>query len=294
MNFSHIIEMDIWSSFGCFSKPFSTTGGILTYLIPPKTSIIGIIGAVLGYEFDVYEENSNGIKKYKIEKLNNIKVSIQPLFDLKTKRITFNQVSGTVEKMNVINIHQDVLIKPRYKLFISFPDSLSNEEELFVERIKNQETIFNLYMGRNEFPLNYEFVNQFSYDSVILTKENRNDFFKKPIKIHGSLNRLAVKNVTLFSEKKSDLDEDVKSTLESIGIIFSNNDGETSKLKSYYEYLIKDYPVKRENFTDFKYSPISFYASDDFDSCYFSNLILKEGYELELTKIMENKWITMI
>ena len=57
MKYLNVIEMDIWSSFGCFSKPFSTVGGVLSYLIPPKTSIIGMIGAVLGYEFN---DSNNG------------------------------------------------------------------------------------------------------------------------------------------------------------------------------------------------------------------------------------------
>ena len=33
------------------------------------------------------------------------------------------------------------------------------EEELFIQRIKNNQSIFNLYMGRNEFLLNYELKN---------------------------------------------------------------------------------------------------------------------------------------
>ena len=52
MKFLNVIEFDIWSKFGCFSKPFSNSGGILTYFIPPKTSIMGMVGSVLGYSFD--------------------------------------------------------------------------------------------------------------------------------------------------------------------------------------------------------------------------------------------------
>ena len=83
MNYANVIEMDIWSNFGCFSKPFSNTGGILSYLIPPKTSVIGMIGAILGYEFD---DNDEGI--FSIEELFDIKLSILPLYDLKSKRDT--------------------------------------------------------------------------------------------------------------------------------------------------------------------------------------------------------------
>ena len=115
MKFLNVIEFDIWSKFGCFSKPFSNSGGILTYFIPPKTSIIGMVGSVLGYSFDDFIIDEKNCKIYSIEKFNDIKVAIQPLFSLKTKRVTYNNVSGD----SIKNIHQDVLLNPHYKIYIS-------------------------------------------------------------------------------------------------------------------------------------------------------------------------------
>jgi len=66
MSYDNIIEIEMWSNFGCFTKSFSNTGGLLTYLIPPKTAIIGMVGAVLGYKFNEFYE-SNDIRVYKIE-----------------------------------------------------------------------------------------------------------------------------------------------------------------------------------------------------------------------------------
>lgn len=285
MSFSNIIELDIWSNFGCFSKPFSSTGGILSYLIPPKTSIIGMIGAILGYEFDDYSfENKN----YKIECLNDIKLSVCPLFDLKTKRVTFNQVSGTTENLEILNVHQDVLINPKYKLFISFPDNLEDQESLFLERIKNNETIFNLYMGKNEFPLNLEFVREISFNSEIFDSNSPN---LKDIRVFGSLNKKDIINVTLSYKN----DEDTFEEFGLEGIIFEQDDDEDIRnLKSFYEYIIKDYPIKRENFTDFLFSPISFYSTDDFEKVFFSNIVLKEGCYLELVNIGDDKWLSLI
>ncbi len=276
MEFSNIIELDIWSKFGCFSKSFSNSGGILTYFIPPKTSIMGMIGSVLGYSFDEFELNDEGIKIYSIEKFNEIKVSIQPLFPLKTKRVTYNNVSGE----GIKNIHQDVLLNPYYKIFISFPDSLKEDENLFLDRIKNQQSVYNLYMGKNEFLLNVELKNVFDYESFVVNNSNKNEFFSKN-KIYGSLNRKNIKSTILKSEK-----EKAKRTL------FSR--ASTSKLESYYEYFIRDYPIKRENFVDFTYSPISFYAYPKEGDCYFSDLELKEDCEIELCKIGDNKWISLI
>ncbi len=269
--------MDIWSKFGCFSKPFSNSGGILTYFIPPKTSIIGMIGSILGYSFDDFEfDEEKNSKVYSIEKFNDIKISVQPMFPLKTKRVTFNNVSGN----GIKNIHQDVLLNPYYKLYVSFPDNLDEEESLFLNRIKKQSSVFTLYMGKNEFLLNYKFKDVYDYESIHLSNLNKKEFFSKN-KIYGSLNRKNIKDTILKSEKKN-----AKRSL------FSR--GSSSKLESYYEYFIHDYPIKRENFVDFTYSPISFYAYPKEGDCYFSDLELKDDCEIELCKIGEKKWISLI
>jgi CRISPR-associated protein Cas5h len=284
MKYSNVIEMDIWSNFGCFSKPFSNTGGILSFLIPPKTSIIGIIGAVLGYEFDKIMEDET----YSIEELYDVKISVQPLFDLKSKRVTFNRVEGTNDKLSISNIHQDVLINPYYKLFISFPDSLKDEEKLFINRIKNHETIFSLYMGRNEFPLSFKLCNIFDYESKVLNSNNINDFFSKDEKIFGLLNRNFIKETELVSVSNSSNEKE---------LIFNFNKNEKI-LKSFYEYIIREYPIKRTKFTEFTYSDVSFYAAKNMKDCYFSKFVFKDDLSddqhLELTKIGENEWISLI
>ena len=280
--FDNIIEMDIWSSFGCFTKPFSNTGGLLTYLIPPKTSIIGMIAAILGYEFDDFKELKDGTRKYKIEDLYDIKVSIQPLFDLKVKRVTFNSHYGNEPYM--LNVHQDVLINPFYKLYISFPDHLENEEKIFLSSISNNETVYNLYMGRNEFFMNYKIKNYLQkVKSEILTTENTNEFFfdKKDQKVYGLLNKKKVKNIKLYSELTE-------------GTVFGGLKHEIKKYASFYEYVIRDYPIKRYNFVNFDYVSVSFYSTDKKTDCYFSNLSLKDNMELELHEIGENKWISLI
>ena len=280
-NYEDIIEMDIWSSFGCFTKPFSNAGGLLSYLIPPKTSIIGMVAAILGYEFDDYIESDDGSRKYKIEELYDIKISTQALFDLRVKRVTFNSHYGN--EPHLMNIHQDVLIEPYYKLYLSFPNNLKSEKKEFLKRLQANETVYNLYMGRNEFFMNYELINHFNNpETKILTTENVNNFFESSDeqKIYGTIDKRIIENATL-----SEITE---------GVIFGRINNSLKKLKSFYEYVIRDYPIKRYNFTDFKYAPISFYSMNKNDECFFSNLNLKENKDLELRKIGENKWISLI
>jgi CRISPR-associated protein Cas5h len=281
-NYENIIEMDIWSSFGCFTKPFSNTGGLLTYLIPPKTSIIGMIAAILGYEFNDYKELENGTKKYKIEELYDIKVSIQALFDLKVKRVTFNSHYGNEPYM--LNVNQDILINPLYKVYLSFPSVLKDKEKIFLERIMANETVYNLYMGRNEFFMNYEFKNYLEgLKPYILNKNHENDFFEgnEDQKIYGTLDKRKIHNTELYSEITE-------------RTIFGTLRQDIKKLASYYEYIIRDYPVKRYDFTNFSYAPVSFYSMNKNDNAYFSKLSLNANEELELYEIGENKWISLI
>jgi CRISPR-associated protein Cas5h len=281
-NYENIIEMDIWSSFGCFTKPFSNTGGLLTYLIPPKTSIIGMVAAILGYEFNDYKELDDGTKKYKIEELHDIKVSIQALFDLKIKRVTFNSHYGNEPYM--LNVNEDILINPLYKIYLSFPSELKDKEKIFLERIRANETVYNLYMGRNEFFMNYEFKNYFEgLKPYMLYDNDEDDFFggKKDQKIYGTLDKRKISNAKLFSEIT---ETTILGTLKQ----------DIKKLASYYEYVIRDYPVKRYNFVNFNYIPVSFYSMHKNDIAYFSKLSLNENEKLELYEIGENEWISLI
>jgi CRISPR-associated protein Cas5h len=281
MNFTNVIKLKICSNFGCFSKGVSTVGGNLTYLLPPKTSLIGMIGAILGVDFDDYIEINKNKRKYYLESFYDIKLNVQPLFELNTKRVTFNQIFNETK-----NIHQDVLIKPTYIIYISFPETLENEEKIFIERLKNNQTIYNIYMGKNEFPISYELLDIFPYNSKIVDNNNIEEFFSNKPKIYGFLNRNLVKNTNLRIYKPFD---------SNIKLLFSKEGG-FEKLESYFEYNVKDYPIKRENFTNFTYLPISFFSEKYEGECFFNSFDLIKGSKIELTQINreENIWINMI
>lgn len=267
--YKQVIELDIWSQFGCFNKSFSNKGGLLTYSIPTKTSIIGMIGAVLGIEFDKYTLDENNTKTYEIEKLYDIKISVQPLFDLKTTRVVFNNCGKTIA-----NINQDLLVNPKFKLFISFPDSLSEEETIFIDNLKSHTTVYNLYMGRNEFPLTYEFIRTFENESKTFTYEDNSEL--EDLEIYGFI-------------KRSQVDDLMINAVDNPLFKYSKDS------KPFFEYLVKDYPIKRKNFTEFDYEFISFYPdlSEDMSS-YFSEVELKKDCELELTEIGDEKWICLL
>ena len=263
--YEKVIEVDIWSTYGCFNKSFSNKGGLLTYPIPPKTEIIGMIGSVLGIDFDDYEEIGDK-RIYSIEKFYDIQISVQALFDLKTARLVYNNCDKTIA-----NIYQDILVNPKYKVFISFPIKLKEYESEFIEKIKNHSTIYNLYMGRNEFPLNYEYLRSFDRIDKSFTDEDDIEDFK----VIGFIKRSKFEEISIHKIDK-----------------FSSN---VIGSKPFFEYLINDYPIKRYNFTNFKYEFISFYPelNNEINS-YFYKLELKDDSEIILTDIGDDKWIYLI
>jgi len=163
-----LICIDIESQFGAFNKPFSNTGGLLTYMVPPKTAIIGLLGAIVGYTLPET-----------LETFENIKIGIEPLKDIKTKMIIYNcHYGGRLGRW--VNIRQEVLIEPKYRIYVEIGSNFQNEKLLLrINRLlqdnrvtkktkdvkeglqlllTNQISYYSLYMGKNDFPLRYSFI----------------------------------------------------------------------------------------------------------------------------------------
>ena len=83
---SKIIIFDIWGDYAHFKKPYTTTSP-LTYSIPSRTALTGIIGAIMGIRKDKNNEDLNYSKcNLSIRIMNPIKKTIinQNLINTKT------------------------------------------------------------------------------------------------------------------------------------------------------------------------------------------------------------------
>jgi CRISPR-associated protein Cas5h len=109
-----ILAFNIWADFGHFKK-YYTTSTPLTFSIPPKTAIFGIIGAILGYDKDEYLRFING---------ENTKVGIKILKPIRKTRFTFNYIdtknSNSFHLIKVrTQIKTEFLKGPAYRLYIN-------------------------------------------------------------------------------------------------------------------------------------------------------------------------------
>ncbi len=157
------ISFDIQARFGSFTKPFSTSGGLLTYRVPPKTSIKGMLGSIAGFDF-----------KETLSFLDGLKLAVLPLSENRTKTTTFNSHYGN-PRGRMVNIRQEILINPSYRIITDFSEIENNNGAMkkinsILERneveenassiydgyrrlLDNNISYYEIYMGRNNFPL---------------------------------------------------------------------------------------------------------------------------------------------
>lgn len=137
------ISFRIKSTFGHFRNPYTTTLK-QTYPFPPKPTIIGMIGAMMGWNEDIV-----------INETKDFKVAI-PLWENKGKINEFTFVFSAGKLRGKSRSQEEfrperfeLLLYPEFELIIlnDFKD-LIKEIEL---RIKEKRFEFPLYMGKNEF-----------------------------------------------------------------------------------------------------------------------------------------------
>lgn len=160
-----VIGLDIRSRFGAFNKPYSTTGGRLTYPVPTKPAITGILGAILGFSF-----------QRTVSTFQDLKVGIKPLSEIQTKSVVFNSHYGG-RKGRMVNVRQEILVDPAYRIYIDLEEVTGTDEDLSqineilsvhqlkgevdtffegLERILTHEiNYYSPYMGKNDFPLEF-------------------------------------------------------------------------------------------------------------------------------------------
>lgn len=139
------VGIRIKAPFGHFRIPYTTTLK-QSYPFPPKPTIIGLIGAILGWN-----------EKTVIEETPNFQIAI-PTWGYKDKIIEFIFVISVGKEKGKSRIQEEfrperfeILVYPKYEILILHSDeSLIKEIE---ERIKSKNFEFSLYMGKNEFPI---------------------------------------------------------------------------------------------------------------------------------------------
>jgi CRISPR-associated protein Cas5h len=165
-----LIVFKLSGKFAHFNLPLTTPKYLKrTYNVIPKTTLLGILGAMLGY--NGYEQNTKEPQFY--SKLKHIKCFIIPeIYPFNKFLIKYNSLNSFCnnDKQNPnIIISEEILLNPCFII------------GLLVDEIKDKELIqvsfdkishYHLYLGKNEFFANIEPLGKELLDFYIINEKN--------------------------------------------------------------------------------------------------------------------------
>lgn len=168
-----VLVFDIWGEYAHFKKIYATTSA-LTYAIPPKPSVYGYLGAILGLE-----KTDNAYLTSFSDKMCRVGISItKPLSFLRLginlKAELGRKKEGDPPKPTMM----EFVNKPRYRLYVSHDDT--NIFETLSEAVKNHSCFYTPTLGLACLLSNFEFVGVFDTDK---------QFGDKPIWIESVIPR---------------------------------------------------------------------------------------------------------
>ncbi|MHA1375990.1 MAG: type I-B CRISPR-associated protein Cas5b [Promethearchaeota archaeon] len=185
----HVLIFEIRGNYGCFKK-FFTTSSILTFDYPPKTSLVGLLGAILGYERGSDE----------LIELSKIRIGIQLLTPVKKIHQGINwlntKVKGQIENESIlqyfkplanfapknlygflgVNEHKpsnlQFLKDPHFRIFIS-NEGISEIYKRLKDSIKSQCYVYSPYLGQTEFLCGVNYLGELETQVIKHTNESK-------------------------------------------------------------------------------------------------------------------------
>jgi len=150
-----ILVFDILGDFAHFKRIYTTTSAY-SYSVPPKTTIIGLIGAIMGYS------------KYEYYKLfDKFKVSVKILRP--TRKIIIKQnylktdsgydfKKGKIKERSQIPI--EFIKNPAYRIYV-LGDENEEDYKKLKEFLSNEKSYYTIYLGITECLAYYKYKGEF-------------------------------------------------------------------------------------------------------------------------------------
>jgi CRISPR-associated protein Cas5h len=156
-----ILVFDIWGEYAHFKKIYATTSS-LSYAIPPKPTVYGILGAMIGLE-----KEDNAYLKAFANKACRIGISVQsPLIfqrmGINLKAELGRKKEGAPPKPTMM----EFVHRPRYRLYVSHSDTAIFEQ--LTTAVQTHTTAYTPSLGLASLIANFEFKGVFDTEGVSL------------------------------------------------------------------------------------------------------------------------------
>ncbi|AZO96391.1 type I-B CRISPR-associated protein Cas5b [Halocella sp. SP3-1] len=156
---SKLLCFDIWAEYAHFKKYYTTTSP-LSFSVPPKTTIYGLIGAILGLDKNEYLDYFQA---------GQCKLGIQIIKPVKKTRINLNLIDTKTAKMmsrikNRTQIKTEFLKDASYRIFFQHQNQdLYNKLKDFIQAHKS---FYSISLGLSENLANFQYVAEYDYQKI--------------------------------------------------------------------------------------------------------------------------------
>lgn len=150
-----LLVFDIWGDYAHFKKPYTTTSP-LTYSIPSRTTLTGIIGAILGVE---KEKNNIAINR------TGFNLGLRIISPVKKTRIGTNYINTKGKKFRLEGgrspLKIELLVNPHYRIYAECKEAAFQTG--FKEMLVNHRTIYTISLGLAGNLADFEYKGEFEY-----------------------------------------------------------------------------------------------------------------------------------
>jgi CRISPR-associated protein Cas5h len=153
------LVFDIWADYAHFKKYYTTTSP-LTFSIPPKTTLYGIVSAILGFSKDEYLNHfQEGQCKIAVQIKNPVKKTRINLNLIDTKKAALmSQIETRTQ------IKTEFLKDAKYRIYFMHQDKdLYNNLK---EKLKNHKSVYSISLGLSENLANFEYIKEIELKKI--------------------------------------------------------------------------------------------------------------------------------
>lgn len=206
-----VLGLEVWGDHAHYRKRF-TTSSPLTYGVPPRTAIAGMLGAIAGlprtgedsYHRVFSQENSRiaVINRPREETgKQRLNLNLLKLDDNKGKTKRLKKLGKAPDELRRSQVPFEVVREPRYRIYFSVAEERMDE---FEELLRAGKSVYTPCLGISEYLADYEFLGRFDIsegdgetkvDSVL--NNDRYDIKFEP-RENEKRNKYVVENTSLF------------------------------------------------------------------------------------------------
>lgn len=213
-----VIIFDIWADVGHFKKVWTTTSP-LTYSFPPRTTIAGIISAMLGLKRDSY---------YKTFNSSRCNIAVRIINPIKKGRFNTNLINTKDSPFRIKNtasartqISFEILKNPKYRIYFRHEDlEIYNK---LLNCLQKGNSFYNITFGLANCLANFKFISESEIeeselneiDSVVPIDKIKKiceygENFKVKLPVDFDKNRIATYKEYLFGRNKEPMKLETK------------------------------------------------------------------------------------